>query len=251
MLATWLSKLNISTRIIDKRNTKVFTGQADGVQCRYVFFPPLPHLACSALMLSSPSLFLLSTVEVFQSFGFAERLVKEGAHINEVAHWEPKEGGGIRRTKRTPDNEPGTSRFPHAVLTQGRIERFMLDAMKEFSELSLSLSQRKELTALGAPLADDLEVHRSIQPTSLAIDPTLLTDFTSHAITVTLRHLSEEEATPTQVGTVANGLFRSNLLTDEEADANPPSVNGDAGKEEMVKAKFVVGCDGARSWVRK
>lgn len=34
MLATWLSKLKISTRIIDKRNTKVFTGQADGVQCR-------------------------------------------------------------------------------------------------------------------------------------------------------------------------------------------------------------------------
>ena len=77
---------------------------------------------------------LRSTVEVFQSFGFAERLVKEGAHINEVAHWEPKESGGIHRTKRTPDNEPGTSRFPHAVLTQGRIERFMLDAMKEFGE---------------------------------------------------------------------------------------------------------------------
>ncbi|ORY56536.1 FAD monooxygenase [Leucosporidium creatinivorum] len=205
MLATWLSKLKISTRIIDKRNTKVFTGQADGVQCR--------------------------TVEVFQSFGFAERLVKEGAHINEVAHWEPKEGGGIQRTKRTPDNEPGTSRFPHAVLTQGRIERFMLDAMREFN---------------------DLEVHRSIQPTSLSIDPSLVSDFTSHAISVTLRHLSEEEATPTQVGTVANGLFRSNLLTDEEADANPPpNANGDVGKEEIVKAKFVVGCDGARSWVRK
>ena len=34
MLSTWLSKLKIKTRVIDKRNTKVFTGQADGVQCR-------------------------------------------------------------------------------------------------------------------------------------------------------------------------------------------------------------------------
>lgn len=92
---------------------------------------------------------LCSTVEVFQSFGFAERLVKEGAHINEVAHWEPAQAGGIHRTKRTPDNEPGTSRFPHAVLTQGRIERFMLDAMKEFSE-SPEILRRCQAVARGA-----------------------------------------------------------------------------------------------------
>lgn len=79
---------------------------------------------------------LCSTVEVFQSFGFAHRLVEEGAHINEVVHWEPApdNSSGIVRKERLPDNEPGTSRFPHAVLTQGRIERFMLDAMKDFSE---------------------------------------------------------------------------------------------------------------------
>ncbi|SGZ26541.1 BQ5605_C048g12401 [Microbotryum silenes-dioicae] len=36
MLATWLSKLKNSTRIVDKRNTKAFTGQADEFQCRWV-----------------------------------------------------------------------------------------------------------------------------------------------------------------------------------------------------------------------
>lgn len=145
MLATWLSKLKISTRVIDKRSTKVFTGQvrcckrltrvrkadvcsqADGIQCR--------------------------TVEVFQSFGFADKFLNEACHINEVVFWNPSETKeGIERTKRTPDvslpqlhsqrlavdlspaqNEPGTSRFPHGVLTQGRIERFMLDAIKDFS----------------------------------------------------------------------------------------------------------------------
>lgn len=82
MLATWLSKLKINTRIIDKRSTKVFTGQADGIQCR--------------------------TVEVFQSFGsgLAERFIKEASHINEVVFWNPgekDESGGIVRTKRTSD----------------------------------------------------------------------------------------------------------------------------------------------------
>ncbi|KAK4049481.1 hypothetical protein OIO90_005432 [Microbotryomycetes sp. JL221] len=204
MLGTWLSKLKIKTRIIDKRSTKVFTGQADGVQCR--------------------------TVEVFQSFGFAERLVKEGAHINEVVHYEPGPNGGIVRTKRTPDNEPGTSRFPHAVLTQGRIERFMLDAMKEF---------------------DNLQVERSVQPTSLDVDQDLVNDFNAHAVTVKLRHLTEEESTPaSQPGDVSNGLFRSNLFADDENDAKF-TESPEAGKEETVRAKFVVGCDGARSWVRK
>ncbi|SCZ88005.1 BZ3500_MvSof-1268-A1-R1_Chr2-1g04128 [Microbotryum saponariae] len=205
MLATWLSKLKISTRIVDKRNTKVFTGQADGLQCR--------------------------TVEVFQSFGFAERLVKEGAHVNEVVFWNPDGSNGIVRTKRTPDNAPGTSRFPHAVLTQGRIERFMLDAMKEFGTMH------------------GLEVERARLPMSMQVDESLLSDPQAHAITVTLRHLSEEEATPTQVGTVPNGMFRSNLLSDEEADAAMPS--NQPGLEEVIKAKYVVGCDGARSWVRK
>ncbi|KAK4704058.1 phenol 2-monooxygenase (NADPH), partial [Phenoliferia sp. Uapishka_3] len=190
MLATWLAKLRIKTRIVDKRGTKVFTGQA--------------------------------------SFGFAERLIKEGAHINEVAFWNPGEtdASKIVRTKRTADNEPGTSRFPHAVLTQGRIERFMIDAMHDFNNLT---------------------VERAIIPTSLIVSPDTSL---SHPITVHLRHLSEEEATPTQVGAVPNGLFRSNLMADDEADARP-STNGVAGEEEVVKAKYVVGCDGARSWVRK
>ncbi|GAA6001581.1 hypothetical protein JCM10207_006738 [Rhodosporidiobolus poonsookiae] len=207
MLATWLAKLKVKCKIVDKRSVKVLSGQADGVQCR--------------------------TVEVFQSFGFAHRLVEEGAHINEVVFWNPDpETGHIVRTKRTPDNTPGTSRFPHAVLTQGRIERFLLDAMKDF---------------------DNLTVDRSVAPTSFTVDPALVADFSpsSYPITATLRHLSDEESTPSQVG-VANGLYRSNILSDDEADVELGRKAGEkAGEEEVVKAKFMVGCDGARSWVRK
>ena len=87
---------------------------------------------------------------------------------------------------------------------------------------------------------------RAILPTTLSVSPDLAL---SHPITVTLQHLSEVEATPTQVGAVPNGLFRSNLLADDEADAR--TTSGEVGKEETVQAKYVVGCDGARSWVRK
>ena len=34
MCATWLSRCGIPFRIIDKRSNEIFTGQADGLQCR-------------------------------------------------------------------------------------------------------------------------------------------------------------------------------------------------------------------------
>lgn len=97
---------------------------------------------------------------------------------------------------------------------------------------------------------DGLEVERAVQPTALSVDPTLIKDTSAHAISVKLRHLTEEEATPTQVGEISNGLFRSNVFADDEADAQSAG-SAQPGVEETVKAKFVVGCDGARSWVRK
>ncbi|GAA5893603.1 hypothetical protein JCM8208_000839 [Rhodotorula glutinis] len=209
MLALWLARLKIRTKVVDKRSVKVLAGQADGVQCR--------------------------TLEVAHSFGFVQRLIEEGAHINEICNWTPTANGGLERTKRMPDNEPGTSRFPHVVLTQGRIERFLLDAMHGFN---------------------GLVVDRAVAPISMTVDPVLVGDFSSssYPVTLKLRHLSEEEATPTQVG-IANGLHRSNVLSDDEADAMNGTREGGAyahaGEEETVRAKFVVGADGARSWVRK
>lgn len=188
----------------------------------------------------------------------ADVLASAGAHINEICNWTPATDGGLERTKRMPDvrpalalaqscsgsfltrrtcaqNEPGTSRFPHVVLTQGRIERFLLDGMHEFN---------------------GLVVNRAVAPVSMTVDPSLTTDFSpsSYPITLKLRHLSEEESTPTQVG-IANGLHRSNVLSDDEADAMNGTREGGAyahaGEEETVRTKFVVGADGARSWVRK
>jgi 3-hydroxyisobutyrate dehydrogenase-like beta-hydroxyacid dehydrogenase len=61
MLANWLSKTGISTRIIDRRPSKITVGHADGFQCR--------------------------TVEVFQSFGIAHRVIAEGNELAEVVFY--------------------------------------------------------------------------------------------------------------------------------------------------------------------
>lgn len=67
---------------------------------------------------------------------------------------------------------------------------------------------------------------------------------------------SEEEATPQQVATSANGaatqdgLFRSNLTPDDTHELlKAAELNAKANMEEVVKAKYVLGADGARSWV--
>lgn len=53
LAAIWFAKLGVNARIIDKRDTRIFTGQADGLQPR--------------------------ALEVFNSFGFAHRPLKEAS----------------------------------------------------------------------------------------------------------------------------------------------------------------------------
>ncbi|GAM41330.1 hypothetical protein TCE0_042r14375 [Talaromyces pinophilus] len=217
MLANWLSRCGVKTRIVDKRGTKIFNGQADGLTCR--------------------------TLEIFDSFDLAHRAWRESNHMLEICFWNPDESGTIRRSGRIPDTIPGISRFQQAVLHQGRIERFFLDSIKEHS---------------------DITVERGVLPTSFDFDIGKAGDFDDYPITVTLQTLSEKEATPQQRNqhqksaegeqtTVSDGLFRSNLAADDTDDLiNAANANkGDGHHIETVQAKFMVGCDGAHSWVRR
>lgn len=210
MMATWMAKCGINARIVDKRGTKIFNGQADGLQCR--------------------------TLEILDSLGFGHRAWREANHMLEICLWNPDENGTIRRSDRIADTIPGLSRFQQVVLHQGRIERFFLDAISE---------------------ASDIQVERGVMPSSLKIDESLLKDDAAYPITVTLRHLSEEEATPKQSSTSTNGqavqdgLFRSNLAKDDTQDLLDASkLSAKANSEEVVHAKYVVGADGAHSWTR-
>ncbi|KAL1627065.1 hypothetical protein SLS54_002604 [Diplodia seriata] len=152
----------------------------------------------------------------------------------EVCMWNPDGKGVIRRSDRVPDTPPGISRFTECVLHQGRIERFFLDHMKEHS---------------------NIEVERGVLPESLEVDESLVDDNAAYPLTVKLRHLSDEEATPAQSlasdgAKASDGLFRSNLSADDTDDLLRKS-SGREGTSEILRAKYMVGCDGAHSWTRR
>jgi phenol 2-monooxygenase (NADPH) len=156
---------DIKTCIVEQKPDRLLRGQADGVACR--------------------------TVEMFQAFGFAERVVREAYWVNETTFWKPAPGG-IARSGRIQDTEDGLSEFPHVILNQARIHDFYLDVMRN------------------SPAR--IEPHYSRKLAGLTVDRAA-----AHPVTVTL----------------------------ERTDP------GHEGEIETIKARYVVGCDGARSAVRK
>jgi phenol 2-monooxygenase len=157
----------------------------------------------------------------------------------EICLWNPDSNGTIQRSDRIPDTIPNISRFQQVVLHQGRIERFFLDSIKEHSK-------------------GQITVEHGVMPTEFHFDDALASDPAAYPIQVVLRHLSEEEATPKQSATSANGagiqdgIFRSNLSGDdtEEMLRRARELDAKADQTEVVRAKYLLGADGAHSWVR-
>ncbi|KAF7957348.1 hypothetical protein EAE96_002933 [Botrytis aclada] len=212
MAATWMARCGINARIVDKRDTKIFTGQADGLQCR--------------------------TLEILDSFGFADRVWKESNHMLEICLWNPDSEGKLRRSDRIPDTIPGISRFQQVVLHQGRIEQFFLDSLAEHS---------------------NIKVERGIFPHTLAFDETKTEDPDGYPIEVVLQHLTDDQINPRQSqatkdgAATSDGLFRGNIAADDDTDEvlSDAHVNELTVINETVKAKYLIGCDGAHSWTRR
>src|SRR6476660_9870237 len=96
----------IRTVVIDRKDGPLQVGQADGVACR--------------------------TVEMFEAFGLADRLMHEGYWVNEVSFWrpDPDDRTRIARTGRIQDVEEGLSEMPHVIVNQARMLDYLLDHMK-------------------------------------------------------------------------------------------------------------------------
>jgi phenol 2-monooxygenase (NADPH) len=165
----------IRTVIVDQKSGPLQLGQADGVACR--------------------------TMEMFQAFGFADRVMKEGYWVNETSFWKPDAAQRERivRHGRIQDVEDGLSEFPHMILNQARVHDFFLDVMRN------------------APTR--LQPHYARRLIDLQTDPAA----------------DSGDGAPTHPVTVRL----------ERVDP------GHAGQIETVRARYVVGCDGARSTVRK
>lgn len=115
--ATFLSCAGIPAsqiQIFERNAGPMERGQADGVQCR--------------------------TVEVFESFGLSEKLLRDAYHVLEVCFWsddEHAEKKKLVRTGRTADTMPGLSHHPHVILNQARINGMFLEKMNESSGLQV------------------------------------------------------------------------------------------------------------------
>lgn len=164
-LATQLSAFpEITTRILERKPGPLEVGQADGIACR--------------------------SMEMFEAFGFAEKVQREAYWVNEVAFWRPgPDGKEITRADRILDTEEGLSEFPHTILNQARVHDFYLDVMRN-------------------------------SPTRLAPD--------YNRSLVSLTRIDDADY---PVRAVFDCL-----------DA--------PGRQETLRARYVVGCDGARSTVR-
>jgi phenol 2-monooxygenase len=167
---------DIKTRIVEQKSGPLLLGQADGIACR--------------------------TMEMFEAFGFSERVLKEAYWVNETSFWKPdvRERANIVRSGRVQDVEDGLSEFPHVILNQARVHDFFLDVMRNAPRRLEPDYSRRLLDLTIAP-----EGERNVSAA------------TSHPVTVRLKRLD-----PLHEGQV-----------------------------ETVKARYVVGCDGARSAVRQ
>lgn len=105
--ATWLARCGIRCKVLERRDGPMTMGQADGVQCR--------------------------TVEIFESFGIGEELLRESYHVLEVVFWAADGSGDIKRTGRTADTQPGLSHQPHVILNQARINGLFIESMQRFN----------------------------------------------------------------------------------------------------------------------
>jgi len=166
---------DIKTQIVDQKSGPLLLGQADGIACR--------------------------TMEMFEAFGFSERVLKEAYWVNETTFWKPNDTSKdkVVRHGRIQDVEDGLSVFPHVILNQARVHDFYLEVMRN------------------SP--NRLEPHYCRRLLRLSVDTAACSagGTPSYPVTVRLERI------------------------------DPPHQ----AQIETVKARYVVGCDGARSTVRQ
>jgi phenol 2-monooxygenase len=168
-LAAQLSQFSeITTMIVERKPGPIEKGQADGINTR--------------------------SMEMFQAFGFGEKVKRESYWVNQTNFWQPdpQNPASIKRIGRVQDVADDSSEMPHTLINQARVHELFLDVMRNS--------------------ASRLEPDYSWAVRDLTID-------------------------------AAAGDYPVSVILENTG------VN--AGDTKIIRAKYVVGCDGARSNVRR
>lgn len=132
----------IETMIVERMPSNIIKGKADGINTR--------------------------SMEMFQAFGFADKVKRETYWVNQTAFWmpDPKNPDHITRVGRVQDVADDSSEMPHILINQARLHELFLEVMRN------SPSR--------------LEPDYSWEVVGLTIDPTT----EDHPVTVTLKDAS-------------------------------------------------------------
>lgn len=159
---------DISTMIIESAPRNITKGKADGINVR--------------------------TMEMFQAFGFAEKVKRETYWVNQTSFWmpDPEKPSHIKRIGRVQDVEDDSSEMPHILNNQARLHELFLDVMKN------------------APTRLEPDYNWALQD-----------------------------------------VIVDNASSDYPVTATLEDTGVNWGDTKTVRAKYVIGCDGARSKVRQ
>lgn len=136
------------------------------------------------------------------------------------------------RQEHSGENTESRMPFVHTLLGQGRLEQFILDSIHENSSI---------------------KVERGVVAEGLSFNELDQEDHSAYPITIQLRTLNSEKPvngeTHAQNGPIKleNGIV--NRQPSDESNGVPPQIQREE-KVEIVKARYLLACDGARSWTR-
>jgi phenol 2-monooxygenase len=102
----WSQFPAIETMIVERMSGNIIKGKADGINTR--------------------------TMEMFQAFGFADKVKRETYWVNQTAFWmpDPKNPEHIKRVGRVQDVADDSSEMPHILINQARLHELFLEVMK-------------------------------------------------------------------------------------------------------------------------
>ncbi len=96
----------IETLIVERMPSNIIKGKADGINTR--------------------------SMEMFQAFGFADKVKRETYWVNQTAFWmpDPANPSQIKRVGRVQDVADDSSEMPHILINQARLHELFLEVMK-------------------------------------------------------------------------------------------------------------------------